>query len=115
MTRARYAVLLGIVATAIAGWALVGVGAAGAAGANKGISPQADHLLKQMTDYLASLTSFTVRSSAVDEVVTAGGQKIQLISESDVSVARPNRLRSEQVGAENGLQSPPSASAPPNS
>jgi hypothetical protein len=103
VTRARNAVLLGIVATAVAGWALVGVGAARAAGAKKGIAPQADHLLRQMTDYLASLTSFKVRSSAVDEVVTAGGQKIQIVSESDVAVARPNRLRSEQVGAENGL------------
>jgi len=60
-------------------------------------------MLRQMTDYLASLKSFKVESSAVDEVVLTSGQKIQLASESVVSVQRPNRLRSEQLGARNGL------------
>jgi hypothetical protein len=41
--------------------------AAGPAG--KGIEPQADHVLRKMTDYLAGLRSFTVQSSAIDEVV----------------------------------------------
>src|SRR5579863_5605560 len=52
-----------------------------------------------MTDYLASLQSFTVQSSSLDEVVLKTGQKIQIANESLVSVKRPNRLRSEQVGA----------------
>ena len=69
----------------------------------KAIDPEADRLLRQMTDYLASLQSFRVQSSAVDEVVLKSGQKIQLASESQVSVQRPNRLRSEQLGARNGL------------
>jgi hypothetical protein len=69
----------------------------------KGIDPEADRTLRRMTDYLASLQSFRVDSSALDEVVLKSGQKIQLASESQVSVERPNRLRSEQVGARNGL------------
>jgi hypothetical protein len=69
----------------------------------KAIDADADRLLRQMTDYLASLQSFRVNSSAVDEVVLKSGQKLQLASESQVSVMRPNRLRSEQVGARNGL------------
>ena len=69
----------------------------------KAIDADADRLLRQMTDYLASLQSFRVNSSAVDEVVLKSGQKLQLASESQVSVVRPNRLRSEQVGARNGL------------
>ena len=69
----------------------------------KGITPDADRLLKQMTDYLAGLQSFKVRTAATDEVVLKSGQKIQLGSESEVSVQRPNRLRSEQVGAHSGL------------
>jgi hypothetical protein len=73
------------------------------AAAKKGISPDADRLLKQMTDYLASLQSFKVHTAATDEVVLKSGQKIQLGTESEVSVQRPNRLRSEQVGAHNGL------------
>ena len=84
--------------------AAAGAGGAGAAmGSKKNIEPQADRLLREMTDYLASLKSFKVRSSAVDEVVTAAGQKIQVPSESEVSIERPNRLRSEQLGAENGM------------
>jgi hypothetical protein len=62
------------------------------------MDPRADQLLRGMSDYLASLKSFRVHSSAVDEVVLNNGQKIQLTSESQSSVERPNRLRSEQVG-----------------
>jgi len=74
-----------------------------AAPAKKAIDPDADRILHQMTDYLASLSSFRVQSAAVDEVVLKSGQKLQLASESMVSVQRPNRLRSEQLGAANGL------------
>jgi hypothetical protein len=70
---------------------------------SKGIDPQADRLLHQMSDYLARLQSFQVRSSAIDEVVTTTGQKIQVVSESQVTVQRPNRKRSEQLGGESGL------------
>jgi hypothetical protein len=69
----------------------------------KGVSPDADGMLRRMTDYLASLQSFTVQSSSVDEVVLKTGQKIQFANDSLVSVKRPNRLRSEQVGSVNGM------------
>jgi hypothetical protein len=95
-------VVLVMALTAAAGWTALGREGASPAGSKK-IDPQADQMLRRMTDYLASLPSFKVRSSATDEVVTTAGQKIQIESESDVSVARPNRLRSEQVGAKNGL------------
>jgi hypothetical protein len=69
----------------------------------KGIRPDADGMLRRMTDYLASLQSFTVQSASVDEVVLKTGQKIQFANDSLVSVKRPNRLRSEQVGSVNGM------------
>jgi hypothetical protein len=70
----------------------------------KGVSPDADGMLRRMTDSLAGLQSFTVQSSSVDEVVLKTGQKVQLVNESLVSVRRPDRLRSEQVGAaDNGM------------
>jgi hypothetical protein len=69
----------------------------------KGIDPDADRVLRGMTDYLARLQSFQVDSTALDEVVTKSGQKLQIASESQVSVQRPNRLRSEQLGARNGM------------
>jgi hypothetical protein len=67
------------------------------------IEPEAEKMLRQMTDYLASLTSFKVQVSSIDEAVTKAGQKIQFASESQVMVERPNRLRSQQMGAANGL------------
>jgi hypothetical protein len=68
----------------------------------KKIDPEADRLLRQMTDYLAGLQNFKVRSEAIDEVVTKDGQKIQVASQSDVAVSRPNKIRSERLGEESG-------------
>ena len=82
-------------------FALIAV--ADAAPTRKPIDPEADRMLRAMTDYLARLPSFRVQSAAIDEVVLASGQKIEIASESQVSVQRPNRLRSEQLGASNGL------------
>jgi hypothetical protein len=90
--------VIGLIAfAALAG----GVRAASPPGAT--IDPVADRMLKQMTDYLASLKSFRVQTSASDEVVTRAGQKLQISSSSEVSVRRPDRLRSEQIGAANAL------------
>jgi hypothetical protein len=69
-----------------------------AAQPKKVVDPEADRLLRQMTDYLAGLHSFTVESSAVDEVALKSGEKIQTMSDSDVTVERPNHLRSTQRG-----------------
>ena len=74
-----------------------------AAPGKKGISPDAERALRKMTDYLASLQSFKVKSSAKDEVVLKSGQKIDLFSQSQTAVQRPNKLRSEQIGAKGGL------------
>jgi hypothetical protein len=102
---------LGLGVTVLVALVAVGVGPrlltrhqAVAAPANaKGIAPDADRLLHQMTDYLAGLKTVTVHTSASDEVVLKSGQKLQLMSESVVTVQRPNMLRSEQVGAKGGL------------
>lgn len=77
--------------------------ASGAPQKGEGIEPQADRMLRQMTDYLAGLRSFQVEAAAIDEVVTTDGQKVQLATGSRVVVQRPNRLHSEQVGALKGL------------
>jgi hypothetical protein len=72
--------------------------------AAKGIDPNADRMLRQMTDYLAGLKNFRFQSSSVDEVVTTTGRKIQVSADSIVSVSRPNRAQSDRIGAENGLE-----------
>ncbi len=86
-------------------FALMGVAGAAAAApqARKAIDPKAEQTLRQMADYMAGLKSFRVQSSAIDEVVLTSGQKLQLASESRVSVERPNRLLSEQLGSASGL------------
>jgi hypothetical protein len=70
-----------------------------AASAKKGVDPDADRMLKQMTDYLASLPSFTVQSSSIDQATMKSGEKIQATSDLDIAVQRPNRLRCTQRGA----------------
>src|SRR6185295_9949572 len=90
MRRVKTAFLLLVVSAAVTAVAV-------AAGAPpRQIDPDADRMLKEMTDYLAGLQTFKVQSDAIDEVVLTSGQKIHLASESVVSVQRPNRLRSEQ-------------------
>jgi hypothetical protein len=96
-------VMVGLLLLAV-GPRFVGAKRAAAAGqTKKGISPEADAALHKMTNYLASLKTFRVQSSAKDEVVLKSGQKIDLSSQSETSVQRPNKLRSEQIGAKGGL------------
>jgi hypothetical protein len=71
--------------------------------AEKRVDPEADRLLRQMTDYLAGLSSFQVMSSSADEVVTKDGRKIDITADSQVSVARPNQIRSEEIGVPHAL------------
>ena len=63
----------------------------------KRIDPEADSMLRRMTDYLSSLQSFKVKAAAADEVVTTDGRKVELLSETQLSVARPDRIRSERL------------------
>src|SRR3954462_13370891 len=53
-----------------------------AAPAKKGVDADADKILRQMTDYLGGLQSFTVQNFAVDEVAMKSGEKIQATSDS---------------------------------
>lgn len=65
----------------------------------KQIDPRADQALHRMSDYLGGLKSFQVRAATVDEVVLTSGQHLQFMTDSIVMVKRPDRLRSERVGA----------------
>jgi hypothetical protein len=70
-----------------------------AASTKKGVDPDTERMLKQMTDYMAGLQSFSVQSSSIDQATMKSGEKIQATSDMDVTVQRPNRLRSTQRGA----------------
>jgi hypothetical protein len=47
---------------------------------------------------MASLQNFRVTSNTVDEVYTRDGQKLQSLSQSRISVQRPNHVRTDRVG-----------------
>jgi hypothetical protein len=74
-----------------------------AASSKKGVDPDADRMLRQMADYVAGLQSFTVQNFAVDEMTMKSGEKIQATSDSNITVQRPNHLRSTQRGGGEGL------------
>jgi hypothetical protein len=71
--------------------------------AERKVDPEADRMLRQMTDYLSGLQKFSLDSASVDEVVTKSGEKIQILADSTVAVARPNRLRSERHGNDDAV------------
>jgi hypothetical protein len=74
-----------------------------AAGSKKAIDPKADEMLRQMSDFLAGLKSFTVTGFSVDEDKLAAGEKIQRTADSEIAVQCPDRLRAKPVGAGEGL------------
>jgi hypothetical protein len=102
MKRSRWRIADVLVLTFVA-FAGVAGGAAVAAAPKKGVDAEAERMLRQMTDYLAGLQSFTVRTSVMDETALKTGEKIQTMSGSNISVARPNRLHSTQRGGPMGL------------
>jgi hypothetical protein len=63
-----------------------------------GIEPQAEKLLRRMSDYLASRQQFTAKAESTLEVVLTSGQKLQFGSPATASVWRPNRLRADRKG-----------------
>jgi hypothetical protein len=63
-----------------------------------GRDPQAEKLLRRMSDYLAGLQKFTVRTENTIEAVLTSGQKLQFNSPAMASVWRPNKLRADRQG-----------------
>ena len=59
--------------------------------------PQAAAILKSMADYLAALTSFSCTTSNNYETVQPNGQKVEFGETRQIEVARPDRLRIEEV------------------
>src|SRR6266850_4757854 len=63
-----------------------------------GIEPQAEKLLRRMSDYLAGRQQFTLKAESTLEVVLTSGQKIQFDSPATLEVSRPNKLRAHRKG-----------------
>jgi hypothetical protein len=63
-----------------------------------GIDPQAEKLLRRMSDYLAGRQKFTLKAESTLEVVLTSGQKLQYDSPATLMVSRPNKLRAHRKG-----------------
>ena len=63
-----------------------------------GIEPQAEKLLRRMSDYLAGRQQFTLRAESMLEAVLTSGQKLQYDSPATLIVSRPNKLRAHRKG-----------------
>jgi hypothetical protein len=88
----RFVSIVALAMLVLAGWPEAGQGQP------TGIEPQAEKLLKRMSDYLASRQQFTVKTENTLEVVLTSGQKLQYDSPAAASVWRPNRLRADRKG-----------------
>ena len=62
------------------------------------VDPQADRLLKQMSDYLASHKQLTVHAEASYETLLDSGQKLMFVSQADVYLKRPDRFYVHRKG-----------------
>lgn len=63
-----------------------------------GVEPQAEKLLRRMSDYLASRQQFTLKAESTLEAVLTSGQKLQYDSPATLMVSRPNKLRAHRKG-----------------
>lgn len=69
------------------------------AGAQNAVDPDAQSVLSAMSTYVGGLKEFSVEYTAVDEVVTAEGEKLQFLHSGDITVQRPNKLFAIRNGA----------------
>ncbi len=83
------------VASALAATLLLGAGGsavAGDSGASSKLDPQADALLKNMSDYMAGLKSFSADTYVFDEQIMGDGFKLSILRSGSVKMQRPNKL-----------------------
>jgi hypothetical protein len=62
------------------------------------VEPKADQILRKMSDFLAAQKTFNVTTEHNTEVVLDSGQKLDFLAGSNLTVQRPNKLRSDRTG-----------------
>jgi len=63
-----------------------------------GVDPEADAILREMSDYLVGLAAFSMDADVDNEVLDLAGQKLQLSSSASVVLERPSRIRMSRKG-----------------
>ena len=69
-----------------------------------GVSPEADRLLRRMSDFLGEQKAFSVKVDGTTEAIYRTGQKIQIHSTGVAYVKRPGQLRMEKTGDDGSAQ-----------
>lgn len=64
------------------------------------IDPDADRILRQMSDYLGGLKSYSFDFDTDTEIVLRNGQKLQITRSGSVLLERPGHLYATRMGAE---------------
>jgi len=77
---------------------LAAVAAPAAQAQGTGVDPEAERLLRRMTDYMAGLKTFSVDTRDTLEAVLSSGEKIQFVMGASAIVSRPNKLRADRQG-----------------
>jgi hypothetical protein len=74
------------------------------ASAGAGVSPEADQLLRRMSDSLGEQKEFSVKVDGTTDVIMKSGQKVQVHAASTVYVKRPGELRVDKTGDDGSAQ-----------
>jgi len=88
----RFVSALALVMVALPGWSQA------AQAQPDGIDPQAEKLLRRMSDYVAGRQQFSLKAESTLEVVLTSGQKLQYDSPATLVVSRPNKLHAHRKG-----------------
>jgi hypothetical protein len=64
----------------------------------EGIDPEADKVLKAMSDYLGGVAAFSMNADIDLEVVLRNGQKLQLSSSAGAVIQRPDKIYIQRQG-----------------
>ena len=88
----RFVLALALVMVVLPGWSQA------AQAQPEGIDPQAEKILRRMSDYLAGRQQFSLKAESTIEVVLTSGQKVQFDSPATLVLSRPNKLHAHRQG-----------------
>jgi hypothetical protein len=95
MKKRRHLILLPAVLLIVAG---VSGGAVEGKDPAPGVEPEADRILREMSEYLSSLEQFTIHAEIANDSVGSDGETLEFGGAAKASIRRPNRLRVEYRG-----------------
>lgn len=77
---------------------LIGILSGQAMGADR-LDPEADKILRSMSDFMGNLSAFSAKADIDNEIIDLEGQKLQFSSSADILLKRPDHLYINRQGA----------------